>query len=51
MKKVNDVDKATFCPFVFARTDGDGPSASKALKQLASKLYAQKRTSTLTSQI
>ena len=41
-ESVIDVEKATFCPIVFAYSGEDGPSASRALKQLASKLSAKK---------
>ena len=44
-QRITEVEKATFCPLVFACTGGAGPSASKALKQLASKLSAQKADS------
>ena len=42
MNKEKQVEKATFCALVFACTGGAGPSASKALKQVASKLSARK---------
>ena len=44
-QKITEVEKVTFCPRVFAFTGGAGPSASKALKQLASELSAQKKDS------
>ena len=44
-QRVTEVEKATFCPLVFACTGGAGPSASNALKQLASKLSARKEDS------
>ena len=37
--------ESTFCPLVFACTGGAGPSALKALKQLASDLSARKEDS------
>ena len=43
-QRLNEDEKATVCPLVFACTGGAGPSASKKLKQLASKLSAQKET-------
>ena len=44
-QRITEVEKATFCPLIFACTGGAGPSASKALKQLASKLSARKEVS------
>ena len=44
-QRITEVERATFCPLVFACTGGAGPSASKALKQLASKLSARKEDS------
>ena len=44
-QRITEVEKATFCPLVFACTGGAGPSASKTLKQLASKLSARKEDS------
>ena len=37
-QRILDVEKATFTPLVFACTGGAGPSATKAIQQLASKL-------------
>ena len=45
IKKNKYEQRATFCPLVFSCTGGAGPSTSKALKQLASKLSAQKEDS------
>ena len=44
-KRIIEVEKATFCSLVFACTGGAYPSASKALKQLASKLSARQEDS------
>ena len=41
-QRITEVEKATFCPLVFACTGGAGASASKVLKQLASTLSARK---------
>ena len=41
-QRITEVEKATFCPLVFACTGGAGPSGSKALKKLASKLSVRK---------
>ena len=41
-QRITEVDKATFCPLVFACTSGAGPSALKALKQRAAKLSAKR---------
>ena len=45
MNKEQQVEEATVCPLVFACTGGAGLSASKAVKQLASKLSARKEDS------
>ena len=44
-QRITEVEIATSCPLVFACTSGAGPSASKALKQLASKLSLRKEDS------
>ena len=40
--RITEVEKATFCPLVLSCSGGAGPSASKALKQLALKLSERK---------
>ena len=42
-QRITEVKNEIFCPLTFACTGGDGSSASKALKQLTSKLRALKR--------
>ena len=44
-QRIIEVEKATLCPLGFVCKGGTGPSASKALKQLASKLSARKEDS------
>ena len=44
-QRITGVEKATFCPLVFACTGGAGPSDSKAMKPLALKFSARKEDS------
>ena len=44
-QRITEVEKERFCPRVFACSGGAGPSASKALETLASKLSARKEDS------
>ena len=40
-----EVEKATFCPLIFSCTGGAGPSASKAIQRLASRISVKKEDS------
>ena len=44
-QRIIDVEKATFCPLIFSCTGGAGPSASKAIQRLASRISDKKEDS------
>ena len=44
-QRIIDVEKATFFPLIFSCTGGDGPSASKAIRRLASRISDKKEDS------
>ena len=44
-QRIIDVKKTTFCPLIFSCTGGAGPSASKAIQRLASRISDKKEDS------